>query len=289
MKPAMKIVITGADGQLGRALQDALSSHDIVALNHTALDITGRAAVRVAIDDANPDVVIHPAAWTNTIGCEEDPERAMLVNAEGARNIADAARETGAAMVHVSTNEVFDGEKTIAYAEDDATNAINAYGRSKLAGEVAVRESLPQHYIVRTSWLYGPGRASFPEKILAGARDQKQLRGVTDEVAGPTLTLDLAVAIARLIETKTYGTYHLANAGECSRKEWAEEVLRLTGINVPVEAATQADFASPVRKPVYSTLANNRAAKLGITLRPWREALAEYIGTEVAQQSRALA
>jgi dTDP-4-dehydrorhamnose reductase len=285
----MKIVITGANGQLGRALQDALASHDIVPLDHAALDITDREAVRAAIVAANPHVVLHPAAWTNTTGCEDDPDRAMLVNAEGARNVAEAARESGASMLHVSTNEVFDGAKTTPYNEEDATNAINGYGRSKLAGEQAVRDTLPQHYIVRTSWLYGPGRDSFPEKILHAARDQKKLRVVTDEIASPTLTLDLAQAIAKLIETKAYGTYHLANAGECSRKEWAEEVLRLTGIEVPVEATTQADFASPVRKPVYSTLANNNAAKLGITLRPWQEALADYIGTEVAQQSRALA
>lgn len=285
----MKIVITGAGGQLGRALQDALSSHDLVALDHAALDVSNREAVRTVIVDAKPDVVIHPAAWTNTTGCEEDPDRALQVNAEGARYVAEAAREVGAAMLHVSTNEVFDGEKRAPYDEDDPTNAINAYGRSKVAGEEAVRETLSQHYIVRTSWLYGPGRESFPEKILAAARDQQKLRGVTDEIASPTLTLDLAQAIAKLIETKDYGTYHLANAGECSRKEWAEEVLRLTGVAVPVEAATQADFGAAVRKPPYSTLANNRAAKLGITLRPWREALGEYIGSEVASQSRALA
>ena len=285
----MKTVITGAGGQLGRALQDALASHEIVALDHAALDITNRDAVRAAIFTAGPDVVIHPAAWTDTVGCERDPERAILVNAEGARNVAEAARDAGAAMLHISTNEVFDGEKRTPYAEDDRTTAINAYGRSKLAGEEAVQEALPEHYIVRTSWLYGAGRQSFPEKILSSARDQKNLRGVTDEIASPTLTVDLAQAIARLIETESYGTYHLTNDGECSRKVWAKEVLRLTGINVPIEAATQADFGSPVRKPAYSTLANNSAAKLGITLRPWRDALREYLGSEIAQQSRALA
>lgn len=285
----MKIVITGAGGQLGLALRDALTSHEVVALAHDTLDVTDRDAVRSAIRAANPNIVIHPAAWTNTTGCEEDPARAVLVNGQGARNVAEAAREAGAAMLHISTNEVFDGEKTKPYAEEDPTNAINTYGRSKLAGEQAVRETLPEHYIVRTSWLYGPGRTGFPEKILAIARDQKKLRVVTDEVASPTLTLDLAQAIAKLIETDAYGTYHLANAGECSREEWAEEVLRLSGIDVPVEVVTQADFASPVRKPAYSTLANNNAAKLGITLRPWKDALSEYIGTEVTQQSRALA
>jgi dTDP-4-dehydrorhamnose reductase len=273
----INLVITGANGQLGLALQHALLGHDLLALDHARLDISDSAAVRKAIVGARPDVVIHPAAWTDTAGCERDPERALLVNATGARDVAEAAREAGATMVLVSTNEVFDGEKGAAYDEDDAPNPINAYGRSKLAGEVAVRETLPEHYIVRTSWLYGPGRASFPEKVLQNARKDGRLRLVTDEVASPTLTGDLAAAIAKLIETREFGTYHLTNAGECSRKAWAEEVLRLAGVEVPIEATTQKAFGLPFRKPEHSTLANNLAAKLGITLRPWRDALREHM------------
>jgi dTDP-4-dehydrorhamnose reductase len=273
----MKILITGANGQLGLALQGALPGHDLLPLDHASLDITDSVAVRKTIVGARPQVVIHSAAWTDTSGCERDPERAMLVNATGARYVAEAARDAGATMLHVSTNEVFDGEKGASYDEDDATHAINAYGRSKLAGEVAVRETLPEHYIVRTSWLYGPGRASFPEKVLQNARKDGHLRLVTDEVATPTLTTDLAAAIGRLIETREFGTYHLTNAGECSRKEWAEEVLRLAGVEVPIEATTQEAFGLPFRKPEHSTLANNRAAALGITLRPWREAMREHM------------
>ena len=130
---------------------------------------------------------------------------------------------------------------------------------------------------MRTSWLYGPGRASFPEKVLQNAREHGKLRLVTDEVASPTLTGDLAAAIAKLIETREFGTYHLTNEGECSRKEWAEEVLRLAGVEVPIEATTQEAFGLPYRKPAHSTLANNRAAALGITLRPWRDALRDHM------------
>jgi dTDP-4-dehydrorhamnose reductase len=273
----MKILITGANGQLGTALQRALAGHDLTPLDHARLDITDAAAVRKTIAAVKPKVVIHAAAWTDTTGCERDPERAMLVNATGARNVAEAAREAGATMVHISTNEVFDGEKGAPYDEDDATHAINEYGRSKLVAESAVRETLPEHYIVRTSWTYGPGRASFPEKILHAACSNGRLRLVTDEVATPTLTTDLAAAIAKLIETREFGTYHLANAAECSRMEWAEEVLRLAGVEVPIEATTLAEFNSPVRKPRRSTLANHRAAALGITLRPWQDALREHM------------
>jgi dTDP-4-dehydrorhamnose reductase len=285
----MKIVITGADGQLGRALQTTLSLHELTPLAHGQLDIGDRGAVQLALSAARPDLVINAAAWTDTAGCERDPERAVLVNAEGARSVAEAAREAGAAMVQVSTNEIFGGEKAAPYDEDEPAHPINAYGRSKLAGEEAVRATLDRHYIVRTSWLYGPGRDSFPEKILAVGRKAGSLRVVTDEIASPTLTIDLAGAIAGLIETGQCGTYHLTNSGECSRKEWAEEVLRLAVVDVPIEATTQAEYGSPVRKPPYSVLANNRAAALGITLRPWREALREYMESKLATNSGARA
>jgi dTDP-4-dehydrorhamnose reductase len=201
----------------------------------------------------------------------------MRENAGGARNVAEAAREAGAAIVQVSTNEVFDGEKGAPYDEDDATRPINAYGASKEAGERAVRETLAEHYVVRTSWLYGPGRVSFPEKILRAAGQDGKLRLVIDEVASPTWTVDLAQAIARLIETGEYGTYHLVNEGACSRKEWAEEVLRLAGVEAPREAVTQESFGLPYRKPLDSRLANQRAAALGIKLRPWRQALRDHL------------
>jgi dTDP-4-dehydrorhamnose reductase len=283
----LRILITGADGQLGRALSVALSDHEVINTNRQTLDITARPATRELISNASPDVVIHSAAWTDTAGCERDPDRARLVNGEGARNVAEACREAVASIAFVSTNEVFDGEKRSAYLEDDPVNPVNEYGRSKLAGEEAVRETLPEHYIVRTSWLYGPGRLSFPEKILERARADGRLRVVTDEIASPTWTQDLAAGIAALIKQPAYGVYHLANDGECSRKQWAEEIVRLAGLDLPVEPATQASFDMPFRKPVRSTLANNRAAALGIRLRPWRQALADHM--EVTGASAAAA
>jgi dTDP-4-dehydrorhamnose reductase len=274
---SMRVLVTGASGQLGIALLSSLRAHDVVALGHAQLDITHTEAVRRAIAGARPAVVIHCAAWTDTNGCERDPKRAMLVNGEGARNVAQACREAGAAVLYVSSNEVFDGEKGAPYAEDDATNPINAYARSKLAGEIAVCETLAERYIVRTSWVYGPGRVSFPEKILLGAAENHKVRVVTDEIASPTWTNDLAEAITLLIDTGEYGVYHLAGEGECSRLDWATEVLRLADVDVPIEATTQAELGLAVRKPVRSTLANVRGAALGIRLRPWREALADHM------------
>ncbi|HUF54174.1 MAG TPA: dTDP-4-dehydrorhamnose reductase [Dehalococcoidia bacterium] len=298
-----RIFITGANGQLGRALQLDLADggvagswseggrNNLLTLysQHErrfrqniirALDITDAEAVMNAVGRDEPDIVINCAAWTDTVGCERDPARATAVNAGGAANVARAAAELGAALVHISTNEVFDGTKDAPYDEDDGPNPINEYGRSKLAGEEAVRAVTGNHYIVRTSWVYGPGRVSFPEKIIERALADGRIRGVTDEIASPTWTNDLAAAIARLIETEECGTYHLTGASSCSRLEWAQEVLRLAGIDVPAESATQADFDLPVRKPLDSRLANNRAAALGITLRPWREALREHMETK---------
>ncbi len=275
----MRILVTGGEGQLGVALRRALSAHEVRAPGHGELDVTSAGAVSGAIGSFRPQVVIHAAAWTDTAGCERDPERALRVNGEGTGNVARACAAAGVPIVYVSSNEVFDGEKGAPYDEDDATRAINEYGRSKLAGEIAVRESGSSFYIVRTSWLYGPGRVSFPEKIIERAQTDGALRGVTDETASPTWTNDLAAAIARLIESGRFGVYHLAGEGSCSRKEWAEEVLRQAGIDAVVEPVRQADFGLPYRKPADSTLANHRAAALGITLRPWRDALADHMRT----------
>lgn len=273
----MRILITGGEGQLGRALHDALAGEEVFALGHTQLDITDERSIAATFEEARPEVVLHAAAWTDTAGCENDPERARRVNGEGPGLVAAACATAGAAMVYVSSNEVFDGEKGEPYKEDDPPKAINEYGRSKLEGERRVRAQLDRHYIVRTSWLYGPGRVSFPEKIVQAAQQQGRLTVVTDEIASPTWTVDLARAIASLIRQPAWGTYHLTNAGACSRLEWAREVLRLSGMTeVPITPATLAEFGGPYRKPKFSALANTHAAGLGIELRGWREALADH-------------
>jgi dTDP-4-dehydrorhamnose reductase len=181
-------------------------------------------------------------------------------------------------MVYISSNEVFDGTGREPYREDDAPNPINAYGRSKLAGERYVRSALERHYIVRTAWLYGAGRVSFPEKVLQMAAKTGQLKGVADEIASPTWTVDLATGIAALIRGSPFGIYHLTNSGHCSRLEWAQEVLRLRGLSeVPVEPATQEEFGVPYRKPVFSALSLEKARWLGIEMPPWRDALERYL------------
>jgi dTDP-4-dehydrorhamnose reductase len=258
----------------------------VLALDLPDLDVTDAEAVERAFDQAKPDLVIHAAALTDTSLCEEDPALAMRVNAEGSLHVAEACRGVGAALVYVSTNEVFDGARGEPYGESDEPNPINAYGRSKLEGERLVQGTLPQHYVVRTAWLYAEGGNNFPARVLRLAEQRPALRTgrrelsmVTDEVATPTWARDLAAAIIRLAAQPAYGIYHLTNAGYCSRYEWAAEVLRLAGppwADVALRPITSAEYGAGPPKPPFSALRNEAAARLGITLRPWQEALGEY-------------
>ena len=281
----MRILITGGRGQLGRELQVAFAAQTVSATDEPELDVTDAAAVGRAVDAFRPDLIIHAAAYTDTRGCEADPALAMRVNGDGARNVAQACHRAGAALLYVSTNEVFDGTKSEPYLEGDEPQPINVYGRSKLAGEEHVRSLLQKAYIVRTSWLYGGGR-DFPAKVLQVGSGELSM--VTDEVSSPTWARDLAQAIARLVEQGAPpGIYHLTNSGGCSRFQWAERVLALAGRqDVVLRPITQAEFNAPYRKPVCSELANTAAAALGVVLRPWPDALGEYFATTPAPTCR---
>ncbi|MGB9301319.1 MAG: dTDP-4-dehydrorhamnose reductase, partial [Anaerolineae bacterium] len=212
----MRIVITGALGQLGRSLQEVLQGHELLLLDLPEHDVTDPGIIS-AIGSYQPDVVIHAAAMTDVDGCELDPDSAYRINALGTRNVADACQTCHAALLYVSTDYVFDGTKGEPYLEFDDPNPLSVYGRSKLAGEVLVRDLLTRYYIVRTAWLYGPGGRNFVTKILGLAAHREDLSVVTTEVGSPTYAPDLAEAIARLIEHPLYGTYHLVNEGSCSR------------------------------------------------------------------------
>jgi dTDP-4-dehydrorhamnose reductase len=272
----VRIFVTGNRGQLGRELMRAFPDDEVEGADLRELNVRDGAATQRVVEAARPDVVVHCAALTDTSLCERDPDLAQRVNSLGTRNVALACRDVGASLVYVSTNEVFDGLKREPYQESDATNPINAYGRSKLAGEEHVRKLLDRYYVVRTAWLYGGGEHDFPAKILAAAAERQELSVVTDEVAAPTLARDLAGAIAALVRHNVHGVYHFTNAGECSRYDWAREILRLAGRDdVRLSPTTTSALQPFPPKPPYSVLRNEAAAKLGITLRPWQDALAE--------------
>ncbi len=279
----MRILITGGDGQLGRALRRALAKHDVTAATHSELDVSDAAQVSSMIAAAGPGAVLHCAALTDTARCEREPDLADAINARGAGYVAQAAAACDALFVAVSTNEVFDGTTSAPYTEDAETAPVNAYGRSKAEGERLVAAAHARAMIVRTSWVYGDGGANFVEKVRAAAAARRPLRFVDDEIAAPTSAVDLAEAIGALVESKAPGgVYHFANAGTASRYDWAKEILRLTGFDAtPIERVTTSElrasgYDGPL-KPPYSVLANTRARALGIVLPAWRDALTSHI------------
>lgn len=274
----MRVVITGANGQLGQALQNVLDYHEVIPTDIPDFDVAEHTIVP-KLTDLRPDLVIHCAALTNVDGCARDPDLAFKINAFGTQNVAHACLRANADMVCVSTNEVFDGRtKDQPYQEDDPPHPVNPYGSSKRAGEqMAAKYIKDKLYIVRTAWLYGSGGNNFPTKILAAADKHGQLQVVTDEVSNPTYAPDLAEAIAGLIETEAYGVYHFVNDGYCSRYDFAKEILRLNGReDVPVQPITLADYPRPSTVPPFTPLANTRGPDLGLTLRGWQEALATF-------------
>lgn len=274
----MRIAVTGSKGQLGRALERRLGAdHELLLIDLPEADITDPAVIIPLIDDFRPHVVLHGAALTDVDGCARNPDLAFRVNAWGTQNVALACQRADAAMLHMSTNEVFDGMATEPYREWDLLHPINPYACSKAAAEHIVRALLTRFYIVRPSWLYALGGKNFIVKILRAADQHGRLRVVTDEVACPTYAPDLADAIARLIETDHYGIYHLVNEGYCSRHDFAARILELAGREeVPIDRITLADYPRDTTVPPFTPLRNTCAAALGITLRPWEEALEAY-------------
>lgn len=275
----MRILITGAGGGVGGALLRRLP--DAIGYAHSQLDVTDPQAVLRAIAEAAPQVVIHCAALTNVDRCAQAPEEALRVNGFGTQNVALACQRVGAALCYLSTNEVFNGERGAPYGEYDPTQPANPYGYSKSVGEQIVRELVPQHYIVRTSWVFAHNGRNFLQRIVGLAREGKPLSVVTDEVACPTYAEDLAEGILALVRTERYGTYHLTNQGALSRYAFARAILDAYGMaDYPIAPIVKAQFNRPSRPPTYSALQNTFAALIGITLRDWRAALHAFIEHE---------
>lgn len=278
----MRVVISGHNGQLGHQIQAAFGDHHLLNLDLPCNDITDP-AVADCIVDFRPDLVVHAAAYTDVDGCEKDPELAFRVNAFGTQNVALAARRAGASLLYVSTNEVFAGSRRDLYREWDLIGPVGVYARSKAAGEQIVRDTMAgRFYIVRVAWLFGPGGVNFVTKILAAAHKQGSLRVSADELGNPTYAPDVAAALIRLVSTDHYGIYHLTNTGFCSRYDLAREIMRLAGQpDLPITPILSAEWQRASTPPLHAVLANTAAAGLGIVLRPWQEAVAEYLSTGV--------
>ena len=282
----MKVAVIGAGGQLGSDLCHALASAEFVPLTHSDIEVAEMESVRDSLGRHKPGIVINTAAFHRVDDCEADPDRAFLVNAIGARNVAVVAQELGAKLVHIGTDYIFGGEpapRTIPYTEFDTPVPPNLYGRSKLAGEDFVRHLCHRHFVVRVSGLFGMAGSSgkggnFVETMLRLAKERAELKVVSDQVFSPTYARDLARKIVQLMTTECYGIFHITNRGSCSWYEFAREVLKLAGIKTAVVPITSDQYPQKARRPRYSVLDNYHLRLLGMDdMRTWQEALADYL------------
>jgi dTDP-4-dehydrorhamnose reductase len=278
----MKVLVTGARGMLGSDLCPIFDrQHQLLATDLEEMDVRDPGAVFRTFQEFKPRLVLHLAALTNVDGCQEIRDQTFLTNAVGTKNIALASAKVGAAMVYISTGSVFDGTKSEPYTEFDRPNPRSEYSKAKYQGELAVRELVREHYIVRAGWMFGGGHRDkkFVGKIISLARQGKALQVVDDKFGSPTYTRDMAEGILKLIETGWYGTYHLANEGCCSRYEYACKVLELAGIEGhPVKPVSSEAFPLPAPRPRMEAIRDYLLQLLQLRwMRPWEEALQDYI------------
>jgi dTDP-4-dehydrorhamnose reductase len=283
----MKIAVIGADGQLGSDIVEVLQAdgREVMPLTIDQMDIADNGQVERTLAEVQVDVIINTAAMHQVEKCEADPSRAFAVNALGARHLAQAANAGGARLVHISTDYVFDGGKMEPYVESDCPLPLNAYGNSKLAGELFVRSIAEKHYVVRVSGLYGKnpclekGGLNFVDLMLKLSRERKEVRVVDDEVLTPTATRQVALQVLRMLKGGAAdGLYHATAEGRCSWYEFAREIFRLSRSPVLLNKAAPGEFPAKVPRPKYSVLENASLKRQRLNaMAPWQDALAEYL------------
>jgi dTDP-4-dehydrorhamnose reductase len=279
----VRTLVTGAAGMLGGDVVDACveRGHEVVALARADLDVTDARAVEAALDRHRPDAVVNCAAWTDVDAAEDAEAAAMRVNDAGAALLAAAAAASGAKVLYVSTDYVFDGTKQRPYVESDLPAAISAYGRSKQAGETSVAVANPRNFIVRSSWLFGTGGRNFVETMLRLGEEQPEVLVVSDQRGCPTYTRHLAEGIALLVEGDDFGIHHLAGAGSCSWFEFAQEIFDEAGLEARVMAATTDMLTRKAPRPTNSVLSSERPDP--IVLPHWKQGLGEYMAAREAR------
>lgn len=269
----MRILLFGANGQLGHAVRKELAHHEITPIAYPEADITQLEAMQRTIERFAPDLVLNAAGYTDVDGAEQQVELAYRVNALGPRNLALSTKKTGIPLLHVSTDYVFDGEKTSPYHEWDRPNPLSVYGASKLAGEEAVRNFNDRHYIVRTAWLFHTVGNNFV-RTMYGLAAQPEVRVVCDQVGSPTFAPHLAKAMGRLIAQPAYGTYHLAGSGMASWYELTKVLYEALDTKTMVTPVPRSEFPRPARRPKFSALMTIQDPF--ISLPPWEEGVKAF-------------
>lgn len=282
----MKVLVTGAGGQLGKDVVSVLqeTGHEILGCDRQQLDITNLDQCYAVVNSFHPDAIIHCAAYTAVDAAESDVEGAYLVNATGTRNLVLAAEQVQAKLVYVSTDYVFDGNGQLPYHEYDNTNPQSIYGKSKRAGEVLTQSLSSKYFIVRTSWLYGVHGNNFVKTMIRLAQEKPLLKVVNDQKGSPTYTVDLAQFIGQLIETENYGVYHASNSGSCTWYEFTQaivdEAAKILGVKIEaqLEPCTTDEFQRPAPRPKNSVMEHISIRVNGFQdIRPWREGLQSFL------------
>lgn len=278
----MKIIVTGAKGQLGSQLINIIKKRyfeigkiEVIASD---IDISNKNEVLNYINEIKPDIIINCAAYTNVNACEENIELAFKVNSLGPRNISIAAEKVGAKLIHISTDYVFPGDSKVPYKEYDIPSPINVYGNTKLMGEKYVESFCSRYFIIRTSWLYGYNGDNFVKTIMQIAKQKGELKVVDDQVGNPTNVEDLSYHILKIALTEEYGIYHCTGNGMCSWYEFACNILKLSGINCIITPINSDDTYKLAKRPSFSCLDNMMLrCTVGDEMRIWQEALEEFI------------
>jgi len=273
----MKVMIFGASGRLGKVLMREWHSDELIGLSSRDVDIRDANRVREVVEKGSPDWIALAAAYTDVDGCESHPDLAFAVNRDGPLNVGQAAKLVGAKLLFLSSDYVFDGKKTSPYEAEDARNPQSVYGRSKAEAEVRLLEVLQECCIVRTSWLFGPGGKCFPDTILKLAASRPALDVVNDQRGCPTYTVDLAKAIIGLCRSQGRGILHLTNSGNCSRFEFAREIVKGAGLSTDVRPVSSQQMARPAPRPAYSVLSAKSSQQYGIVMPAWQDALHRYL------------
>ena len=284
----MKIAVIGASGQLGCDVVSAFGDNgdEVIPISHADVELCDFDSVSNCFRGLNPDVIVNTAAMHHVENCEREPQQAFSVNGLGAKNLAQLARDMGIALMHVSTDYVFDGAKRSPYEETDAPRPLNVYGNTKLSGEYFVRSIAPKHFVLRTSAIYGknPCRAkgglNFVELMLKLAKERDELRVVDSEFVSPTFTAEIARQMVVLSRSDNYGLYHATAEGSCSWYAFAQEIFSLTNTKVNLQIAKPGEFPAKVTRPEYSVLENRMLKSRGLNVfKPWRASLIEYLSS----------